>query len=171
MKPQLIIIALTASLIIAADAKRSEPALPAALGAKLRAPTSEEIRRYGLNRLKHSPNGLYLTAIDKGGAAEKAGLKKGDVLLALDENKMFSQDDLNDFLQVSHTGTRVQAIVKRTDTLKEEKVAVTLEAGEKAAVGNKFAWQYASLGQLEKAIAAAKKEGKLVFVGLSGADT
>src|SRR5262249_6341061 len=148
-----------------------KPTKPAAVGAKLRTPTSEEITRYGLTQLKHSPNGLYLTAIDQDGPADKAGLKKGDVLLALDENKIFSQDDFNDFLRVSHPGSKVQAIVKRAETFKEEKVTVTLDASENAADARKFTWQHASLGQLERAVAAAKKEGKVVLVGLSGADT
>lgn len=148
-----------------------KPAKPAAVGAKLRTPTSEEMKEYGLTQLKHSPNGLYLTAVDKDGPADKAGLRKGDVLLAIDDNKMFSQDDLNDFLGVSHPRTKVRAIVKRAETFKEDTVTVTLDASENAAAASKFTWQYASLGQLEKAIAAAKKEGKVVLVGLSGADT
>jgi S1-C subfamily serine protease len=169
---------LAACLLIAADAKEqkdaktndAKPTKVAALGAKLRAPSSEETTKYGLTYLKQSANGLYLTAIDKGGAAEKAGLKKGDVLLALDQNKLYSQDDLADFLRVSHPGSHVRAIVKRADSFKEEKATLTLDAIEKSG-GTKFTWQYASLGQLEKALAAAKTEGRLVLVGLSGADT
>jgi predicted metalloprotease with PDZ domain len=169
-----VLIALSLGLLAAAEPKQEKAAKPAKIatfGAKVRTPSSEEVKQYGLTRLKHSPNGLFVTAIDTGGAADKAGLKKGDVLLALDENKMYSQDDLDDFLRVSHPGSEVQALVKRADSLKEEKVTVTLQAAEKATDGSKFTWQYASLGQLDKAIAAAKKDGKPVFIGLSGADT
>jgi S1-C subfamily serine protease len=173
-----IFITLSVCLLIAADAKEqkdaktndAKPARVAALGAKLRAPSSEETTKYGLTHLKQSANGLYLNAIDKGGAAEKAGLNKGDVLLALDQNNLYSQDDLADFLRVSHPGSKVRAVVKRADTFKEGKVTLTLDAIEEADRKH-FTWQYASLGQLEKAIAAAKREGKLVLVGLSGADT
>jgi len=35
----------------------------------------------------------------------------------------------------------------------------------------KFRWQYAGVGQLDRALAAAEKAGKPVLVGLSGAET
>jgi hypothetical protein len=35
--------------------------------------------------------------------------------------------------------------------------------------GRRFTWQYAGKGQLSTALAAARKDGKVVLVGLSGA--
>lgn len=141
------------------------------LGAETRIPTADEMKTYQLARLVGKVQGQYLSAVAKGGPAGKAGLEVGDVLLALDANKIFSRDDIEDFLRVSQPGANVKVLVKRAGTLKEETVTVTLGAKTAAADGKHFAWQYAGLGQLDAALAAAKKDGKLVLVGLSGADT
>ena len=142
----------------------------AALGADSRIPTSEEAKAYGLGRLVDCANGQYMTTIQKGASAEKAGIREGDVLLSLNANKLYSGDDLQDFLRVMPPGTTVEARVKRAGTFNEEKVKLTLGAGpEKPAQG--IVWQFAGPGQLDSAMTAAKKDGKLLLVGLSGADT
>jgi len=100
-----------------------------------------------------------------------ATLAASDVLLILDANKVFSRDDIEDFLRVSQPGAQVKVLVKRAGTYKEETVTVTLGAKKVEDKDKHFAWQFAGLGQLDAAQAAAKKDGKLVFVGLSGSDT
>jgi len=143
----------------------------AALGADTRVPTAEEAKTYELGKLVGRVQGQCVASVDKGGPAEKAGLKPGDVLLVLDANKVFSRDDIDDFLRVSQPGAEVKMLVKRADTYKEENVMVTLGANKVEDKDKHFAWQYAGLGQLDAAVAAAKKKGKLVLVGLSGAET
>lgn len=152
-------------------AGQAQVAETATLGADTRVPTAEEAKTYQLGKLVGKVQGQYVSAVSKGGPTEKAGLKAGDVLLSLDANKIFSRDDIEDFIRVSQPGAKVKVVVKRAGTFKEELIAVTL--GEaKATVENKqFTWQHAGLGQLDTALAAAKKDGKLVLVGLSGADT
>lgn len=142
----------------------------ASLGAETRTPTADEVKTYGILDVKGKPNGQYLRKIVKTGPADQAGLQVGDVLLSLDANKLCSSDDIEDFLRVSQPGVKVKAIVKRGGTFKEEQVTVMLGA-DKASGGRGFTWQYAGLGQLDAALAAAKKDGKLVLIGLSGADT
>jgi predicted metalloprotease with PDZ domain len=151
-----------------ADEARSKKT--AALGAETRAPTASEVEAYQLPRLSGKALGQYVSAVAKDGPAERAGLKVGDVLSALDANQIFSRDDLEDFLRVSEPGAKVQALVKRAGTFKEEKVTVTLGAGREAPTKG-LTWRYAGLGQFDAALAAAKREGKFVLVGLSGADT
>jgi len=141
------------------------------LGADTRVPTAEEAKTYQLGKLVGKVQGQYVSGVDKGGPAEKAGLKAGDVLLVLDANKVFSRDDIEDFLRVSQPGAQVKVLVKRAGTYKEETVTVTLGANKVEDKDKHFTWQYAGLGQLDDALAAAKKDGKLVLVGLSGADT
>jgi S1-C subfamily serine protease len=143
----------------------------AALGADTRVPTAEEARTYELGKLVGRVQGQYVASVEKGGPAEKAGLKPGDVLLVLDANKVFSRDDIDDFLRVSRPGAKVKMLVKRADTYKEESVLVTVGANKVEDKDKHFTWQYAGLGQLDAAVAAAKKDGKLVLVGLSGAET
>jgi predicted metalloprotease with PDZ domain len=151
-------------------ADEAKPKRAAALGAQTRVPTDEEAKAYGLTTLVGCRNGQYLKTVEKGGPAEKAGLKEGDIILALDKNLLFSRDDLADFLRVSKPGSKVEVLVKRAGTFKEEKVSLTLDPG--AELSDKgVTWQYAGPGQLAAALAAAKKENKLVLLGLSGADT
>ncbi len=143
----------------------------AALGADSRAPTAEEAKTFSLDQLKGRPAGQYVTAIEEGGPAEKAGLQVGDVVVTLHANKLYSRDDLDDFLRVSQPGAKVKASVKRAGTFEEATITVTLGPSAKAASNGHFRWQYAGVGQLDRALAAAKKEGKPVLVGLSGAET
>lgn len=143
----------------------------AALGADTRVSTADEAKAYQLDKLVGKIQGQYIITVEKDGPAARAELKVGDVLLALDANKVFSRDDIDDFLRVSPPTTNVKALVKRAGTHKEETVAITLGASKGESNGKQFAWQYAGLGQLDVALAAANKDGKLVLVGLSGADT
>jgi predicted metalloprotease with PDZ domain len=154
--------------LVAADTK---PEKGHPLGAETRVPTAEEATTYQLDKLVGKVQGQYVNSVDQDGPAEKAGLKAGDVLLVLDANKVFSRDDVEDFLRVSQPGAKVKVLVKRAGTYKEETVTVTLGANVVENKDGRFPWQYAGLGQLDAALAAAKKDGKLVLVGLSGADT
>jgi len=156
------------SWVLAADEARGTEV--AALGAETRVPTADEAKTYDLGKLVGRVQGQHVSSVDKGGPADKAGLKPGDVLLVLDANKLFSRDDLEDFLRVSKPGAQVKVAVKRAETFKEATITVTLGANRVEGKDKLFAWQYAGLGQLDAAVAAAKKEGKLVLVGLSGAD-
>jgi serine protease Do len=143
----------------------------ASLGAETRNCTQEDAKAYGLGRQKVGCiNGQYVKAVDKDGPADKAGLKEGDVILSLDSNRLYSRDDLLDFLGVTKAEAKVEVLVKRAGTFKEEKVSFTLSTAPGPS-GKGIVWQYSGLGQLDAALAIAKKEGKPVVVGLSGADT
>jgi S1-C subfamily serine protease len=157
-------------LSCASLADEAKPKRRASLGAETRTLTADEAKAYGVTRLVGCRNGLFFKAVEKGGPADKAGLGEGDVLLALDANKLFSRDDLADFLRVSEPGTEVVALVKRAPTFKEEKVAVRLGAGPEVR-GKGITWQYAGLSQLDSALATAKKNKSLLLIGLSGSDT
>jgi predicted metalloprotease with PDZ domain len=152
------------------QAEEAGPKRLAVLGAETRLPTASEVKTYQLARLVSKVQGQYVSAVVKDGPAENAGIKVGDVLLALDANTIYSQDDLQDFLRVSEPGAHVLALVKRAATFREEKTMVTLGTGPQVS-GKGLTWQYAGRGQLDAASAAAKKEGKPLLIGLSGADT
>jgi C-terminal processing protease CtpA/Prc len=142
------------------------------LGAETRAPTMEEATRYGLKGNRGRPNGQVVTAIQKGGPAESAGVQKGDILLRLDANEIFSRDDLDDFVRVSKPGVTVKLLLKRDS--KEMELPLTLgerPLNEQEAKASRFAWDFAGPAQLDAALKQAKKEGKSVLVGLSGAET
>jgi S1-C subfamily serine protease len=155
-------------LAFAAQDKREESRPEAHLGASTRPPTKEEVKEYS------PPEGVrvqgqIVESLDTGGPAEKAGIAKGDMILTLAGVKVFSRDAIEDVLRVTKPGTEVTALVKRAGTYRDEEVAVKL--GERKAEARTIEWQYASLEQLDRALAQARKEGRKLLVGLSGAET
>ena len=79
------------------------------------------------------PAGAYVYEVNEGSAAEKAGLKKGDIIVKLDGIEIESADKLVDTVQYYNVGETVKLEVMSTDggeyTTRE--VEVTLQAGEK----------------------------------------
>ncbi|MFY9341692.1 MAG: PDZ domain-containing protein [Planctomycetota bacterium] len=143
----------------------------ASLGASTRAPTKEEVEKLGL-RVEVRARGQIVSEVAEGGAASKSGLVAGDVIVKLDKVEVFSQDDVADLLRVSSPGRKVEAAILRAGSKKEEVLQIALGSQDvKAPESAQLEWQYASLAQLDAALAEAKKEGKLVLVGLSGAET
>ena len=138
----------------------------AVLGVETRQPTKDEVARFGLSALAARPQGQVVDG------EAPAGLRKGDVILQLGENKLFSRDDLLDFVAVSKPGAQVKARVKRGDTGAEEEVEIAL--GERkipAKEKERFVWEFAGPAQLQAPLDEAKKRKTQVIFGLSGAET
>lgn len=71
---------------------------------------SEEISNlYGI------PVGVYIVEVTAGGAAEKAGLKKGDVLVKLDGKEIKTMSDIDTIKKQHKAGDTVTAVVLRND--------------------------------------------------------
>lgn len=154
-------------LLATQDAK-PQTVKQAVLGVETRSPTKQELKDFELP-LQVRAEGQVVTAVVKKSAAEKAGIKKGDVILKLNENRFHSADSLRDFIQVTPPKTKIKVTLKRAESFKQEEIEVTLGSREVKPSG--VAWQYAGIAQLDSAIKQAKKEEKLVLVGLSGAET
>ncbi len=144
------------------------------LGASTRAPRAEEARALGLPAEARRWQGRVIEAADPGGPAEKAGVRAGDVLLQIDDNALFSEDDFRDLLAVGRPGDSVRLGLKRRDSGREEVLRATLDPEPAPATsggGNGFVWQYAGLAQLPLALEEARRTRRSVLVGLSGAET
>jgi C-terminal processing protease CtpA/Prc len=116
--------------------------------------------------------GQLVTKLEKGGPAAKAGILVGDVIEKIDTNDIYSQDDIADFLGVSKQEQAATVHLVRKQDDKKEQVRVALGSKRVAAPTEpRLEWQFSSLGQLDEALAKAKKENRLVLVGLSGAET
>jgi serine protease Do len=72
--------------------------------------------------------GLKITEVVKEGAAEKAGLKKDDVIIKIDDTKINTHKELHDFLQTKKEGDKVKVYFTREG--KEKDVTAALEQGK-----------------------------------------
>lgn len=92
------------------------------LGIKAADLTTEAIQMYNM------PAGAFLTQVTEGGAADKAGIKKGDIIVKLDGQKVSGKDDLVDKLQYYESGETIEVVIARADSgeYKEQTVEVTL---------------------------------------------
>lgn len=171
---RLTLLALTSLLPISSmGAEPKVPAYGALLGLSSRAPTDSEVKTFDL-KLKVRHCGQVVDQVTSDGPAAKAGIKVGDVLLGLDKNDIYSFDDVRDFVATSRTGRVVVARLKRAGTAEAFTASITLGRRELTDVEQKakrVKWQFASLAQLDAALAAAKKQSKLLLVGISGAET
>jgi S1-C subfamily serine protease len=70
---------------------------------------------------------MLLAGVRPGGAADQAGLKRGDVLVKLGDHDIRSVEDLMYVLMASKPGTLLKATFVRDG--KEQSVDVTLQEG------------------------------------------
>jgi len=179
----------TASLAVVLPAQKKEPPRPnpeatpaeaktpkefekiATLGLETRAPSKEERVRYAL-KLNVRFQGQLIDRLTKNGVGAKANLQRGDIILAIDKVEIFSSDDIRDLLMVRKPGQEVTLLLTRGKSKKKE--TLRLKLGEQKIPKRKeprLTWHYAGLPYLKDALAQAKREGKRVLVGLSGAET
>lgn len=76
------------------------------------------------------PEGLYITAVGQDSAADAAGLQTGDVILYLDEARIYTQEDLSAFLGEHQPGDQVSITIYRSRKGAKMSGVITLqEAG------------------------------------------
>jgi len=96
------------------------------LGISGMAVTEEMLERYDLSK------GIYITQVFADTPARKAGIRKGDILLSIDDYEVGDMDELSDALSFFEEGTRVTVkILKRSNSgYREEELTVTLGGKE-----------------------------------------
>ena len=73
------------------------------------------------------PKGVYVSKVAEGSAAEKAGLKQGDVITKFDGTNIEAMADIESVLNSHKAGDTVDIVIKReSDNYKEQKLSVTL---------------------------------------------
>ena len=163
----------SAMLLVGCASARTDqghaPAHRATLGIETSPPTEELAVALGLATMERW-QGRVVDVVRAGSAAERAGVRAGDVLLALDAIELYSQDDLDDCLRVRAPGAAVVLRVKRPPS--GDELTFSAELGsEPGDAPRGIRWQFASLVELEPALERARTENKRVLVGLSGAET
>ena len=61
------------------------------------------------------PKGLYVNEVAKGSAAEKAGIRQGDIIVRVDNSIIYGMSDLQEFLSYTKAGTEVEIAVYRAN--------------------------------------------------------
>ncbi len=94
------------------------------MGVKAADLTTEAIQMYNM------PAGAFITEVTEGGAADNAGIKKGDIIVKLDGQKVSGKDDLVDKLQYYEAGENIEVVISRANSgeYKEQTIEVTSEA-------------------------------------------
>jgi serine protease DegS len=70
-------------------------------------------------------DGITLTALTPGGPAEQAGLKAGDVILAIDNHYLFTIRELQQDIARQPPGTKISIRYRRYATIYEASLIVT----------------------------------------------
>lgn len=78
------------------------------------------------------PNGVYVAETAKGGAAEKAGIKQGDIITAINNMEVRTIESLQEKANSYRKGTEVDITVQRSNegVYKEETFKVTLQGSD-----------------------------------------
>ena len=142
-------------------------AVRATLGVETGAPSEELATELGLPFHVRRQGRVVESA---SGPAAAAGVRSGDVLLAIDRVELFSQDDIDDVVHTSRPGDTLSLRVRRPGDEEERTLAATL-GRESGAAPPGIAWRYASLANLPPALEEARATKKNALVGLSGAET
>ena len=100
------------------------------MGIKAADLTTEAIQMYNM------PAGAFLTEVTPGGAADKAGIKKGDIVVKLDGQKVSGKNDLVDKLQYYESGETVEVVIARANNGEYEEETVEVTLGSKPASDN-----------------------------------
>ncbi|MDE7324999.1 MAG: trypsin-like peptidase domain-containing protein [Lachnospiraceae bacterium] len=77
------------------------------------------------------PVGLYITRVVEDSAAEKAGVKTGDILTAFDKMAVSGMSQLKNYLQYYKKGEKVEITVKRLHDGNYEEINLTITLGER----------------------------------------
>lgn len=78
------------------------------------------------------PNGVYVEAVSEGGAADKAGLKAGDIITCINNMEVTTKESLQEKVNSYRKGTEIEVIFQRSNdgTYKENKITVKLQGQE-----------------------------------------
>ena len=91
------------------------------LGANSQTVTADLAESLGLDR----PVGALITEVYKGGPADRAGLKRGDLILAIDDHEIVDNEGLKYRIATKKDGERVRFSTRRDD--RDRRVNVTLD--------------------------------------------
>jgi serine protease Do len=107
--------------------------------------------------------GVLVRSVEKGSAAEKAGLKAGDVIVRADNEKLTDRSDLSHILRSHRTGGKMTLIVMRDK--REQTIQVTLPdrgSRDSSTLGFDTEELQASLGNVEEMVQDLEESGDMI---------
>lgn len=87
--------------------------------------TSQIAEAYGM------PEGVYVTRVIEGSAAEKAGIKNGDIITEFDGRKVTSMEGMRDDLQYYAAGTTVEMVIQKSEDGEWQEHKISVKLGRK----------------------------------------
>lgn len=102
----------------------------AMLGISYRAIDDDFLEQFGEKYGLTETGGLYVADVTEGGGAEAAGIKKGDVLIELDNVSVTNSAKLNEVMASHRPNDKVTVKVKRDGKVKQFEVVLRNKAGK-----------------------------------------
>lgn len=87
--------------------------------------TSDAAMIYGM------PSGVFVAQVVEDGPAEKAGMKRGDIITEMDKTTITSMDDLTEELTYHAAGSTVEVVVNRNNNGEYEEITLEITLGSK----------------------------------------
>jgi len=87
---------------------------------------TEELSHYNI------PNGVYVREVSKGGAADKAGIKAGDIITCINNMEVTTKESLSEKVSGYRKGTEIEITFQRSNdgVYEEKKVTAKLQGSE-----------------------------------------
>jgi serine protease Do len=108
------------------DIKKYGEVKRAILGVKIQDITSELAESEGIKDIK----GVFVPEVVDGSAADKAGIKKGDVILKINQIEVNSSSQLQEQVSKYYPGQKVNLLISRDNALKEIEVTLRSKDGK-----------------------------------------
>jgi serine protease Do len=86
-----------------------------------------------MGKMYNWPVGAYVSELIEGGAAEKAGIFKGDIITAIDDTKIKSAEALIEKIQSIRYGKEVKVTVQRIEDGEFKEITITVVLGQRPA--------------------------------------
>ena len=77
------------------------------------------------------PTGAFIESVEEGGPAQKAGIKRGDVIVKFDNHTITSSTELVELLEYYEAGEVVEVVVARAETGEYKEITLTATLGNK----------------------------------------
>ncbi len=108
------------------DIKKYGEVKRAILGVRIQDITSELAEKEGIKDIK----GVFVPEVVEGSAADKAGIKKGDVILKINDVAVNSSSDLQEQVSRYYPGEKVRLLINRSNSNKELEVTLRSKDGK-----------------------------------------